>query len=87
MAWFEGVLEVAGAQISPGGTSLGLSTPMASDLRHTASVLGRPVTVGGGAEPGGVSLPPTSAKTMCSRHEVLQDIVPKPRFFTIGFQF
>ena len=68
MAWFEGVLEVDGAQISPGGTSLGLSTPMASDLRHTASVLCRPATVGGGgAEGGGVSLPPTSAKTMCRR--------------------
>ena len=67
MVWCDGVLEVAGAQISPGGTSLGLSTPMASDLRHTASVLGRPATVGGGAEPGGVSLPPTSAKTMCRR--------------------
>ena len=39
MAWCDGVLEVAWAQISPGGTSLGLSTPMASDLRHTASVL------------------------------------------------
>ena len=46
MAWFEGVLEVDGAQISPGGTSLGLSTPMASDLRHTASVLCYPATVG-----------------------------------------
>jgi hypothetical protein len=53
MAWFEGVLEVAWAQISPGGTSLSLSTPMASDLRHTASVLGRPVTVGGGCGAGG----------------------------------
>ena len=61
MAWFEGVLEVAGAQISPGGTSLGLSTPMASDLRHTASVLGRPVTVGGGAEVGGKETPPAFA--------------------------
>ena len=91
MAWFEGVLEVAGAQFSPGGTSLGLSTPMASDLRHTASVLGRPATVGGGAETGGVSLPPTSAKTMWEPGGVSLppsgDIVPKPRFFTTGFQF
>jgi len=53
MAWFEGVLEVDGAQISPGGTSLGLSTPMASDLRHTASVLCRPATVGGEVRRGG----------------------------------
>ena len=87
MAWFEGVLEVDGAQISPGGTSLGLSTPMATDLRHTASVLGRLTTVGGGGAEGGASLCPPPLRRLCAAEELRRDIVPKPRFFTIGFQF
>ena len=62
MAWCDGVLEVAGAQISPGGTSLGLSTPMAGDLRHTASVLGCLGSLGGRCGEVGASLCPPSAK-------------------------
>ena len=67
MAWCDGVLEVAWAQISPGGTSLSLSTPMASDLRHTASALGRPATVGVEVRRRGRPFAPSSAKTMCRR--------------------
>ena len=79
MAWFEGVLEVDGAQISPGGTSLGLSTPMATDLRHTASVLGRPSTVGGcGA--GGRLFAPHLREDYVPPRNYGGDIVPKPRF-------
>ena len=87
MVWCDGVLEVAGAQISPGGTSLGLSTPMASDLRHTASVLRLPRQPGGEVRRGGgVPLPPLRKGTTPAE-ELRRDVVPKPRFFTIGFQF
>jgi len=81
MAWFEGVLEVDGAQISPGGTSLGLSTPMASDLRHTASVLCRPATVGGGGAEGGASLCPPPLRRLCAAEELRRGHSPQAAFF------
>ena len=84
MAWCDGVLEVAWAQISPGGTSLSLSTPMVSDLRHTASALGRPATVGVEVRRRGRPFAPSSAKTMCRRGTTAGHS-PETAFFNYSF--